>query len=68
MYQDKEEVEIRQLLKTKGPELISNIGGTMGLFLGISLLSFIEIIEFIFEIIFEIFHKKSGKILDSLNR
>jgi hypothetical protein len=36
---------------------ISNIGGILGVFLGISFLSFIEIFEIIFEIIF-IFFKK----------
>ena len=37
--------------------LVSNIGGTLGLFLGISLLSFIEIFEILFEIMFIIFKK-----------
>jgi hypothetical protein len=37
--------------------LVSNIGGTLGLFLGISLLSFIEIFEILFEIIFIMFKK-----------
>lgn len=32
--------------------LLSNIGGTLGLFLGMSALSFIEIFEFLFEILF----------------
>ena len=37
--------------KTELVDLISNIGGTLGLFLGISWLSFIEIFEIIFNII-----------------
>ena len=38
---------------------ISNIGGILGLFLGISFLSFIEIFEIIFEIMFIIFKKET---------
>ena len=38
-------------------DLVSNIGGTLGLFLGISFLSFIELFELIIEILF-IFFKK----------
>jgi hypothetical protein len=33
-------------------EMFSNIGGTLGLFLGISLLSFIEVVEVLFNIFF----------------
>lgn len=32
-------------------DLIANIGGTLGLFIGISLLSFVELIELIFDIV-----------------
>jgi len=38
-------------------DLLASIGGQMGLFLGISVLSFIEIFEIIFELLF-IFYKK----------
>jgi hypothetical protein len=37
---------------------ISNIGGILGLFLGLSFLSFIEIFEILFEILSIIFFKK----------
>lgn len=43
---------ISQDPKTYLFELIANIGGVLGLFLGISFLSFIEILEIILEIIF----------------
>ena len=43
--------------KTEMFNFISDIGGILGLFLGISFLSFIEIFEIIFEIMF-IFFKK----------
>lgn len=32
-------------------DLVANIGGTLGLFIGISLLSFVELIELVMEII-----------------
>jgi len=43
--------------KTETFGFASNIGGILGLFLGISFLSFIEIFEIIFEIIFILFNK-----------
>jgi hypothetical protein len=43
--------------KTELLDFISNIGGILGLFLGISFLSFIEIFEIIFEIVFIILQK-----------
>ena len=39
-------------------DLVSNVGGTFGLFLGISLLSFLEIVEIIYVMLL-IFFKKS---------
>lgn len=44
-------MEITQYPKMDVSELLSNVGGTLGLFLGISLLTFIEIFEFSIEII-----------------
>ncbi len=44
-------LEITQFPKMIASDLVSIIGGTIGLFLGISLLSFVEIIEFTFETI-----------------
>jgi hypothetical protein len=42
-------------------DLLSNIGGTMGLFLGISLLSFVEIVELVIESCFIYMKYKSNK-------
>jgi hypothetical protein len=39
-------------------DLLANIGGTIGLFVGISVLSFVEIIEAIMEIIIIYFEKR----------
>jgi hypothetical protein len=43
-------------------DLVSNIGGTLGLLIGISLLSFIEILEIFLEILFILFERKNIKI------
>ena len=40
-------IEIDQIHKVTVSNMISNIGGTLGLFLGLSLLSFMEFIEFL---------------------
>lgn len=48
-------LEITQIPKMNGFSLISNIGGALGLFMGISFLNFIEIFEFIIDIFFLIF-------------
>ena len=47
---------ITELRKIPIIDLFSNIGGTLGLFLGISFLSFIEIVELVIEIL--IYYKK----------
>jgi glutaredoxin 2 len=39
-------------------DLISNVGGTFGLFLGISLLSFLEVVEIIYELLLIFSNKK----------
>ena len=41
-------------------DLISNVGGTFGLFIGISFLSLAEIFELIFQIIFILFEKRNN--------
>ncbi len=43
---------IDQIPKTNALDLISNIGGNLGLFIGVSFLSFAEIIELFIEIFF----------------
>ena len=41
-------------------DLVSNIGGILGAFIGISLLSFFEIAEFLLEIIFVLCEPQSS--------
>ena len=53
--------EVTETPKVGVISLISNIGGTLGLFLGISLLSFVEIVEIFFEIVFILFTKKESR-------
>jgi amiloride-sensitive sodium channel subunit alpha/amiloride-sensitive sodium channel subunit gamma len=55
-YDSLDYTSITESVKFSGSDLISNIGGTLGLFIGISVLSFVEIIEIIIEI-FLIFAK-----------
>ena len=50
-YRDSKLTQITQIAKTNLFGFISNIGGIFGLFLGISFLSFVEILELIFECI-----------------
>ena len=60
-YEDLSYTQISQIPKTTLPDLISNIGGILGVFLGLSLLSFVEILEFLLEVLL-ILTKKSIKI------
>jgi hypothetical protein len=53
--------QIKEAQKITAIDLATNIGGTIGLFLGLSLLSFIEILELLIEIIFVFFEKKFPK-------
>jgi hypothetical protein len=57
-YNDLEYTSISQLPKMDFFDLISNIGGSLGLFIGISFLSFAEIIELLLEVLC-IFSEKS---------
>ena len=59
VYYDKLEYTlINQEPKFQILDLVSNIGGLLGLFLGVSLLSFLEIIEFTLEIVFLLVYKR----------
>ena len=49
---------IEQKPKSEMADLVSSIGGLLGLFVGVSFLSFIEIFELIFEILFLLFENK----------
>lgn len=51
-YENLKYTSIREVAKMDWVDLVSNIGGILGAFIGISLLSFFEIVEFLLEIIF----------------
>ena len=51
-YPQLEYTEISELVKTNVFDLFSNVGGTLGLFLGLSILSFIEVVEILVEMAF----------------
>jgi len=58
-YSSLQYTTISESPKTQLSDLISNIGGTLGLFIGISFLSFVEIFEIIIEIGIILFSKKN---------
>ena len=60
-YNDLQYTHISQLIKTDIWDLISNIGGNLGLFIGFSFLTFSELFELIFEVIIILFNKQSTK-------
>jgi hypothetical protein len=60
-YKNLEYTRISQLPKIDFFDLISNIGGNLGLFIGISFLSFAEIIELFIETFCILFEKKRFK-------
>jgi len=61
-YQDLEYTKISQFPKTQLFDLISNIGGLLGVFLGISFLSFAELIEIILEVVIILFEKNQSRV------
>jgi hypothetical protein len=58
-YDDFKVIIIDESPKMLIEDLFSNIGGNLGLFLGISFLSFIEILEILFELLLIGFNRKS---------
>ena len=57
-YDELKETRIEQNAKTKLPDLVSNIGGTLGLYIGLSFLSLVEIFEILLQILIISFQKK----------
>jgi hypothetical protein len=51
-YSDLSYIYIGESVKTLVIDLFSNIGGTLGLFVGVSMLSLIEIVEILIEVVF----------------
>ena len=56
-FKSKEYLEIRESPKTKFVDLVSNLGGALGIFLGFSVFSFVEVFEVIIQTILVIFKK-----------
>ena len=50
-YDSQRFIQYKEAPSMTGYNLLSNIGGTLGLFLGMSLLSFVEIIETILQLL-----------------
>jgi len=67
-FENLEYTEIRQEIKTTIIDLISNIGGLLGLFLGMSFLSFFEFLELFAQIIWILFHKNNPNALKNLKQ
>ncbi len=57
---------IKQIPKMKAFDLVSSVGGTLSLFIGISFLTFVELIEILFEIAIIYLNKFKNKKVGSL--
>lgn len=51
---------ILELVKTEFVDLISNIGGTLGLFLGTSFLSFVEVIDMFLQVVIYYYYERKA--------
>ena len=60
-YKNLEYTRITEIPKLERVDLVANIGGLLGLFIGLSFLSFGELIEIFFEINFILFEKFKKK-------
>ena len=65
-FKDLDYTEIREIPKTYPYDLFSNIGGLLSLFVGISLISIIEITDLAFNLILYAFRKKTSMVNTSL--
>lgn len=61
-YDDLKYSVITEVPKTAPTDLISNIGGLLGLFIGVSFLSFGELAEMILEVVFILFEKDKNQV------
>ena len=60
-YKSLQYTSITEIPKTQRIDLVANIGGLLGLFIGVSFLSFGELIEIFFEVIFVLFERRASK-------
>jgi acid-sensing ion channel 2 len=63
-YDELQETIISEKIKTQSFDLVSNMGGTLGLFLGLSFLSLIEIFEILFQVLFIYFDKSANNVIN----
>jgi hypothetical protein len=61
-YQSLKYTSITQIPKTKVFDLISNLGGTLGLFIGVSFVTLFEFGELLIECFFLIFETRKSKL------
>ena len=66
-FDEMKETVIEESVKTEMSDLISNLGGTLGLFLGLSFLSLIEFVEVFLQAILITFHKDNQTKIFSFN-
>ena len=64
-FNEMKETIISEKVKTEPSDLISNLGGLLGLFLGLSFLSLIEFVEIGLQILIVLFSKNDNKISES---
>ncbi len=50
-YEELKETIVKQEIKTLFADLVASVGGTLGLFLGLSFLSFVELIEIVIQVV-----------------
>ncbi|CAF0780273.1 unnamed protein product, partial [Brachionus calyciflorus] len=62
-YIDFQYTKIEEVEKMNWLDFIAGIGGTLGLFIGISFLSLVEIVEVIIEVAFVLFETRHNKIM-----
>jgi hypothetical protein len=63
-YDELIETVIEEDVKTQTFDLVSGIGGTLGLFLGLSFLSLVEIFEIALQIIFILYDNSKANIIN----
>ena len=64
-FNEMKETIISEKIKTEMSDLISNLGGLLGLFLGLSFLSLIEFVEIGLQILIVLLFKNDNKISES---
>ena len=62
-----ESTTIQEGKQTEFVDLVAGIGGTLGLFLGVSVLSLFEVVEVLLEILLSIKNKQKSNRIESVN-